>query len=99
MARKIYLPLATEPDPDRDAILKRTRPLPVFRGGDDDNLACPGCKGVIAQGISVASFEGRYVTPQRLVFHCPCGTYSVLPSRIDPSLTAAKTPAGLERLG
>jgi hypothetical protein len=96
---KTYLPLVVDPDPESDAILKRTRPLPVFTGREDEHLSCPGCKGNVAQGISARSFEGRYVTPRRLVFQCPCGTFSILPSRIDPNLVEADTPAGLEKIG
>lgn len=99
MATKTYMPIADDPDPLLDVILERTKPLPVFRGNEDEHLACPGCRGNIAHGISARAFEGRYATQRRLVFHCPCGTYSVLPSRHDPDMIAAPAPSGLERLG
>ena len=67
--------------------------------GDQDLYADRDRPRPIAQGISARAFEGRYATRRRLLFHSPRGTYSVLPSRIDPKLAAGGASPGLERLG
>ena len=84
MPSKIYLTAILEPDPDA-AVFEYAGTLPAFRGQDHhENLACPGCKDVIGRSISTATIHDRFVTRKQLAFHCPCGTYSLLPARIDP---------------
>lgn len=85
MASKIYLPLVTDADPAHDVIFTLTGKLPTFRGNEDENLACPGCKEVNARNMSTRTVAAHYAVAKRLVFECPCGTACRLPATVDPA--------------
>lgn len=79
MTAKIYLQEVTDTN-DADSVLVFQK-LPGFTGNEvDENLACPGCKAVIAKGVSTRTIYERMVPENRLIAACPCGTHSLLPA-------------------
>lgn len=81
MSNKIYLPVVTDVDLDKSTVLTCTA-LPFAKGGDDENLACGKCKGVIMRNVSSRTFYERFGSDGPMIFHCPCGAYVKLPGRI-----------------
>jgi hypothetical protein len=72
---KIYLPIVTDVDPLRDAVITVDTPNGEFMKGDgDENLACGACKKVIIRGMSTADIFDQFGSETgRLVLRHQCG--------------------------
>ena len=72
MANNIYLPLVDHADSVEDVIVEGD--APVFRGRDDENLACGACKTILARNTSTRTLYQRYCNGSgRLLLKCKCG--------------------------
>jgi hypothetical protein len=73
----IRLPIVDDPNPDRDAIMRGATPL--FRGDDDESLACGRCGSVVARGMSTRTlYRQTHSRSARLLLVCACGAHNLL---------------------
>jgi hypothetical protein len=77
MSYEIYLKVV---DPEETDSTLVPDALPIFKGDEDESLACGNCKEVIARGVSTKTFYERLSADHRLVVRCPCGAHNVIPS-------------------
>ena len=79
MPHKLYLTVV-EPKDD-DTVLSIATPDGVlFKGDEDENLACGACKIVIARGVTTRTIHSRFIAETRLVARCKCGAHNLLPA-------------------
>jgi hypothetical protein len=73
----IRLPVVDDPSPGRDAIMRGAPPL--FRGDDDESLACGRCGVVVARRVSTRTlYRQTHCESARLLLVCACGAYNLL---------------------
>jgi hypothetical protein len=81
MAYNLYL-MVVAPD-EHDNVLVADQ-LPMFRGIEDQSLACGRCGGIMSQGISTWTIRGRFAISSRLLIRCLCGVHNLVPEQTMP---------------
>lgn len=61
----------------QDMVIGGQGKLPLFEGMEEESLVCPGCGDQVTNGISAQTVMALFEPPDRLLFHCDCGTYSM----------------------
>jgi hypothetical protein len=80
MAAKIYLRVIDEAEEGKDSILV-AGVLPMFKGSEDENLACGSCKQVLCRNVSTRTLYERFSASGRLVLRCICGAFNLAPTQ------------------
>jgi RNase P subunit RPR2 len=75
---KLYLTVI--PPHDDTVVLVNMSNVELFRGNEDESLACGACEKVLALGVSTRTMYERITTEMQMVIKCRCGAHNRAPS-------------------